>query len=71
MSEVTIILIIYLAAKLFLDIIQIYTIKTVKIDKNSASLLGMSNEDDVKSRGYNTAKLYLSMIKSIIYVGWI
>ena len=71
MSEVTTILIFYLVFKLSLDLIQIYAIKTTKIDKSSANLLGMTNEDDIKSRGYNISKLNLSIIKNIIYVGWI
>tara|TARA_B100001057_G_scaffold441577_1_gene476291 strand:- start:229 stop:1455 length:1227 start_codon:yes stop_codon:yes gene_type:complete len=71
MSELTIILFFYLAAKISLDIMQIHTIRTVKIDDTSANLLEISDKDDIKSRGYNLYKLYLSVIRSLIYVGWI
>mgnify|MGYP001486491676 CR=1 FL=1 len=71
MSEVIIILIFYLVAKLFLDVLQIYTVRTVKIDEISANLLKISNEDDIKSRQYNISKLNLSLIRSVIYIGWI
>tara|TARA_B100000900_G_scaffold378272_1_gene362320 strand:- start:602 stop:1828 length:1227 start_codon:yes stop_codon:yes gene_type:complete len=71
MSEVVIILIFYLVAKLSLDVLQIYTIRTVKIDGISANLLKISNEDDIKSRQYNISKLNLSIIRSVIYIGWI
>ena len=40
MSEVLIIIIIYLIAKLSLDILQIQTIKTVPIDQQSIDCLG-------------------------------
>ncbi len=71
MSAITIILISYLAAKLVLDFLQIYTIQTVEIDKYSTNLLEISEQDSDKSREYNVSKLNLSIIKNIIYVGWI
>ena len=71
MIEVTIILFIYLFAKLALDILQIYTIKHSKIDAKSMQLLNISEENDKKSREYNISKLYLSIIKNIFYVGYI
>tara|TARA_Y100000768_G_scaffold305973_1_gene239894 strand:+ start:22 stop:1248 length:1227 start_codon:yes stop_codon:yes gene_type:complete len=71
MSEVTIILSLYLVAKLSLDFMQIYTIRTVKIEKKSSDLLGLSDDDHTKSRYYNISKLNLSVIRSLIYVGWI
>ena len=70
MIEVTIILFIYLFAKLALDTLQIYTIKHSKIDAKSMQLLDISNENDKKSREYNISKLYLSIIKNIFYVGY-
>ena len=71
MIEVTVILFIYLFAKLALDTLQIYTIKHSKIDAKSMQLLDISNENDKKSREYNISKLYLSIIKNIFYVGYI
>ncbi len=71
MSEVTTILIFYLIAKVSLDLMQIHTIKTAKIDEKSSELLGIDNDDDIKSRGYNLLKLKLSILRSIIYVGWV
>ena len=71
MSTITIILISYLAAKLALDFLQIYTIQTVEIDKYSTNLLEISDQESDKSREYNVSKLNLSIIKNIIYVGWI
>ena len=71
MIEVTIILFIYLFAKLALDTLQIYTIKHSKIDAKSMQLLDISNENHKKSREYNISKLYLSIIKNIFYVGYI
>jgi STE24 endopeptidase len=71
MIEVTIILFIYLFAKLALDILQIYTIKNTKIDTKSMELLNISEENNKKSREYNISKLYLSIIKNIFYVGYI
>ena len=71
MIEVTIILFIYLFAKLALDTLQIYTIKHSKIDTKSMQLLDISEENDKKSREYNISKLYLSIIKNIFYVGYI
>ena len=71
MIEVTIILFIYLFAKLALDTLQIYTIKYSKIDAKSMQLLDISEENDKKSRDYNISKLHLSIIKNIFYVGYI
>ena len=71
MIEVTIILFIYLFAKLALDTLQIYTIKHSKIDAKSMQLLDISKENDKKSREYNISKLHLSIIKNIFYVGYI
>jgi len=71
MSEVTIILFLYLFSKLSLDFIQIYTIQTVKLDKKSADLLKISSEDDLQSRKYNIAKLNLSIIRNVIYISLI
>jgi STE24 endopeptidase len=71
MIEVTIILFIYLFAKLALDILQIYTIRHSKIDAKSMQLLDISEENDKKSREYNISKLHLSIIKNIFYVGYI
>ncbi len=71
MIEVTIILLVYLFAKLALDILQIYTIKRTKIDKKSMLLLDISEENAKKSREYNISKLHLSIIKNIFYVGYI
>ena len=53
MSEVLIIIIIYLIAKLSLDILQIQTIKTVPIDQQSIDLLGINSNEEYKSRRYN------------------
>tara|TARA_B100001063_G_C16774494_1_gene564085 strand:+ start:1512 stop:2738 length:1227 start_codon:yes stop_codon:yes gene_type:complete len=71
MIEVTIILFIYLFAKLALDTLQIYTIKHSEIDAKSMQLLDISEENDKKSREYNISKLHLSIIKNIFYVGHI
>ncbi len=71
MSEVTIILFIYLFAKVVLDLLQIYTTKYATIDSSSMKLLGISKDDDIKSRQYNISKLNLSIIKNIFYVGYI
>ena len=71
MSEVAIILFIYLFAKVVLDILQIYTIKNAMIDTQSMRLLDISADDDKKSRQYNISKLSLSIIKNIFYVGYI
>ena len=71
MSEVAIILFIYLFAKVVLDILQIYTIKNAMIDNKSMQLLDISPDDDKKSRQYNISKLNLSIIKNIFYVGYI
>ena len=71
MSEVAIILFIYLFAKIVLDVLQIYTIKNAMIDTQSMRLLDISIEDDKKSRQYNISKLNLSIMKNIFYVGYI
>jgi STE24 endopeptidase len=71
MSEVAIILFIYLFAKVVLDILQIYTIKNAMIDNQSMQLLDISIDDDKKSRQYNISKLNLSIMKNIFYVGYI
>ena len=71
MSEVAIILFIYLFAKIVLDVLQIYTIKNAMIDTQSMRLLDISADDDKKSRQYNISKLNLSIIKNIFYVGYI
>ena len=57
MSEVLIIILIYLIAKLSLDILQIQTIKTVPIDQQSIDLLGINSNEEYKSRRYNIEKL--------------
>ena len=71
MSEVAIILFIYLFAKVVLDILQIYTIKNAMIDTQSMRLLDITIDDDKKSRQYNISKLNLSIMKNIFYVGYI
>ena len=71
MSEVAIILFIYLFAKIVLDVLQIYTIKNAMIDTQSMRLLDISTDDDKKSRQYNISKLNLSIMKNIFYVGYI
>ena len=71
MSEVLIIIIIYLIAKLSLDILQIQTIKTVRIDQQSIDLLGINSDEEHKSRRYNIDKLKISILRNIVYVGWI
>ena len=71
MSEVLIIIIIYLIAKLSLDILQIQTIKTVPIDQQSIDLLGINSNEEYKSRRYNIEKLKISIIRNVIFVGWI
>ena len=71
MSEVLIIIIIYLIAKLSLDILQIQTIKTVPIDQQSIDLLGINSNEEYKSRRYNIEKLKISILRNVVYVGWI
>ena len=71
MSEVFIIIIFYLTAKLSLDILQIQTIKTAPIDQQSIDLLGISSNEEYKSRRYNIEKLKVSILRNIVYVGWI
>tara|TARA_B100000035_G_scaffold239192_1_gene207466 strand:- start:2859 stop:4091 length:1233 start_codon:yes stop_codon:yes gene_type:complete len=70
MSEVFAIIIIYLLAKLTLDVLQIQTIRTAVIDKQSSDLMGLSKDDIDNSRLYNISKLRLSIIRNIIYVSW-
>ena len=71
MSEELIVIIIYLIAKLSLDILQIQTIKTVPIDQQSIDLLGINSNEEHKSRRYNIDKLKISILRNIVYVGWI
>ena len=71
MSEVTLIIIFYLASKLCLDLLQICTVRTAVIDNDSARLLKITNVDECKSRDYNISKLKLSIVRNIIYVSWI
>ena len=71
MSEVFIIIIFYLIAKLSLDILQIQTIKTVPIDQQSIDLLGINSDEEYKSRRYNIEKLRVSILRNVVYVGWI
>ena len=71
MSEVLIIITIYLIAKLSLDVLQIQTIKTAPIDQQSANLLGINSNEEYKSRRYNIEKLKLSIFRNVVYVGWI
>ena len=71
MSEVFIIIIFYLIAKLSLDILQIQTIKTAPIDQQSIDLLGINSDEEYKSRRYNIEKLRVSILRNIVYVGWI
>ena len=71
MSEVFIIIIFYLIAKLSLDILQIQTIKTVPIDQQSIDLLGINSDEEYKSRRYNIEKLRVSILRNIVYVTWI
>ena len=71
MSEALIIIIIYLIAKLSLDILQIQTIKTVPIDQQSIDLLGINSNEEYKSRRYNIEKLKISILRNVVYAGWI
>lgn len=71
MNEVIVIINIYLALKLALDMMQIHTIKHSVIDNQSSNLLGIDIHEETKSRDYNIAKLKLSIIKNIIYVSWL
>ena len=71
MNEVIVIINIYLALKLALDMMQIHTIKHSVIDNQSSDLLGIDIHEETKSRDYNIAKLKLSIIKNIIYVSWL
>ena len=69
MSEVFFIVIFYLIAKLTLDCMQIYTIKLFQLIKETTNLLGINSIDELKSRQYNIAKLKISILRNIIYVG--
>ena len=71
MSEVLIIIIVYLIAKLSLDILQIRTIKTIPIDQQSIDMLGINTDEEYKSRRYNIEKLKISILRNVVYVGWI
>ena len=71
MSEVTLIILTYLFAKLALDAMQIHTTKTAKVDTKSAILLGIDEQQESKSRSYNISKLQISMLRNIIYISWI
>ena len=66
MSEALIIIIIYLIAKLSLDILQIQTIKTVPIDQQSIDLLGINSNEEYKSRRYNIEKLKISILRNVV-----
>ena len=70
MSEAIVIVIMYLAAKLALDVLQIRTVRSAIIDKQSADLMGLCKDDQEKSRQYNISKLKLSIFRNIIYVIW-
>ena len=61
MNEVIVIINIYLALKLALDMMQIHTIKHSVIDNQSSNLLGIDIHEETKSRDYNIAKLKLSI----------
>ncbi len=71
MSEVTLIILTYLFAKLALDAMQIHTTKTAKVDAKSAILLGIDEQQESKSRSYNISKLRISMLRNIIYMSWV
>jgi len=71
MSEAFAIIIMYLIAKLALDVLQIQTVRTAIIDKQSAELMGLCKDDQEKSRQYNISKLKLSIFRNITYVIWI
>ena len=71
MSEVTLIILTYLFAKLALDAMQIHTTKTAKVDPKSATLLGIDEQQESKSRSYNISKLQISMLRNIIYMSWV
>ena len=71
MSEVTLIILTYLFAKLALDAMQIHTTKTAKVDTKSAALLGIDDQQESKSRTYNISKLRISMLRNVIYMSWV
>ena len=50
---------------------QIQTIKTVPIDQQSIDLLGINSNEEYKSRRYNIEKLKISILRNVVYVGWI
>ena len=71
MSEVTLIILTYLFAKLALDAMQMHTTRTAKVDPKSATLLGIDEQQESKSRSYNISKLRISMLRNIIYMSWV
>ena len=71
MSEVTLIILTYLFAKLALDAMQIHTTKTAKVDPKAATLLGIDEQQESRSRSYNISKLRISMLRNIIYMSWV
>ena len=71
MSEVFLIILFYLFAKLSLDVMQIWTIKTTKVHEDYLDLFKISPEDEEKSRNYNISKLKLSILRNIVFVSWI
>ena len=71
MSEVTLIILTYLFAKLALDAMQMHTTRTAKVDPKSATLLGIDEQQESKSRSYNISKLRISMLRNIIYTSWV
>ena len=71
MSEVTLIILTYLFAKLALDAMQIHTTKTAKVDTKSVALLGIDEQQESKSRAYNISKLRISMLRNVIYMSWV
>tara|TARA_B100000035_G_scaffold315399_1_gene335803 strand:- start:38 stop:1264 length:1227 start_codon:yes stop_codon:yes gene_type:complete len=70
MSEVFLIILFYLFAKLSLDVMQIRTIKTAKVHEDYLDMFKISPEDEEKSRNYNISKLKLSIFRNIIFVSW-
>ena len=71
MSEVTVIILTYLFAKIALDAMQIHTTRTAKVDPESSALLGIDKQQESKSRSYNISKLRISMLRNIIYMSWV
>ncbi len=70
MSEVFLIILFYLFAKLSLDVMQIRTIKTAKVHEDYLDMFKISPEDEEKSRNYNISKLKLSIFRNIVFVSW-